>query len=43
MFCVYVVWVGACLLDFHLNLALFIPFKIYWLNLGLMVTEHFII
>ena len=35
---IYMVWVGAYLPNFHLNLALFVPLKIYWLKWGLANT-----
>lgn len=35
---IYVVWVGVCLPNFHLNLALYVPLITYWLNWGLANT-----
>ena len=35
---IYMVWVGAYLPNFHLNLALFVPLTIYWLKWGLANT-----
>lgn len=35
---IYMVWVGAYLPNFHLNLALFVPLTVYWLKWGLANT-----